>query len=59
MCGKGSVHGNDRLCVHQLHLNVTYLTDQKLPLLFVQGRINQHKYNQWHQDMVVPWVRDT
>ena len=33
------------------------LTGQKLPLYFIQGRFNQHKYLRWLRDVAVPWLR--
>ena len=31
-------------------------TGQKLPLYFIEGKFNQHKYHTWLRDTAVPWL---
>ena len=59
----GAVCGNGESIVTlhyvSIDFNATYLTGQKLPLFFIPGRFNQHKYNAWHRNSLLPWVNQT
>ena len=41
----------------RIYFNTQYLTGQKLPLLFIEGKFTQHKYHAWLRDTAIPWLR--